>query len=69
MFTPALNYYKDSVNLWASLQACCTRVTDKENLMTRFSVNRQNQFKGLLMFIHVAMATGHASAKLPGKRV
>ena len=29
----------------------------KENLMTKFSAIKKNDFKGLFIFIHVAMAT------------
>ena len=31
----------------------------KENLMTRFSANKQNRLKHLFIFDHVAMATAH----------
>jgi len=34
----------------------------KENLMTKFSTNRQNRFKGLSLFIHISMGTAHFPA-------
>ena len=34
----------------------------KENLMTRFPVNKQTDFKGLFIFNHVAMAMADTSA-------
>ena len=36
----------------------------KENLTTRFSAHEQNDFEGLFIFIHVAMATAYTSASL-----
>ena len=41
----------------------------KENLMTIFSAMKQTDFKGLFIFIHVAMATAHTSTSLSKKKV